>query len=241
MYELASVGDLPLPQSTQVSAKRERDSDSPVSLQSNASTSTINRVAVPAKAPTRRVSVSPPTSSLGTPYVDQLYSDAFAQAAPPADILPQPAQPAQSFAYAHLPTHSDELARVPVPGHVYQTSSADTSWLAPGPHTHRHQPHVASLYASTSYGTPPNTADAFTGYVAQVQQGGQDDGSGAGPSGGGGVNMWQTVPTGYEFVFPFPHNTGAAAGHGGVDVGGSAMTSGHFVAAAGGAAVWQQL
>ncbi|KAH9173662.1 fungal-specific transcription factor domain-containing protein [Lactarius sanguifluus] len=208
LYELASVGDLPLPQLTQPSAKRERDSDSPVSMQSSASASTSSRAPGPSKAPqqpTQRVSVSPPTSSLGTPYVDPLYShpsDAFAQ--PPADILPQSAQPAQSFAYAHLPTHSDELARV-APGHVFQPTEP---WLAP--HAHRHQahaqqhPHAAPMYATahqqpTSYGTPPTT-DAFNAFVAsldpststaaQGQQGqqGQD----------GGVDMWQTVPTGYE-------------------------------------------
>ncbi|KAH9033208.1 hypothetical protein EDB83DRAFT_2319081 [Lactarius deliciosus] len=230
LYELASVGDLPLPQPTQPSAKRERDSDSPVSMQSSASASTSSRA--PPKAPqqpTQRVSVSPPTSSLGTPYIDPLYShpsDAFAQ--PPADILPQSAQPAQSFAYAHLPTHSDELARVPVPGHVFQSAE---SWLAP--HAHRPQahaqqqhPHAAPMYAAahqqpTSYGTPP-TADAFNAFVAsldpsastaaQGQQGqqGQD----------GGVDMWQTVPTGYEFVFPFP----PGAGHG--------SAGGHFAAGA---------
>jgi hypothetical protein len=216
LYELASVGDLPLPQPTQFSAKRERDSDSPVSMQSSASTSTSGR---PPKAPqqqqqqqqqpAQRVSVSPPTSNLGTPYVDTLYthpSDAFGP--PPADILPPPSAqppPAQSFAYAHLPTHSDELGRV----HVFQ--SAET-WLAPQPHApHRHQqqqqqPHAqhqhvraaAPMYAHqpASYGAPPNTDTSFNAYVASLDpqghtgvQGQQQD---------AGVDMWQTMPTGYE-------------------------------------------
>ncbi|KAF8268480.1 fungal-specific transcription factor domain-containing protein [Lactarius quietus] len=207
LYELASVGDLPLPQPTQLSAKRERDSDSPVSMQSSASTSTSGRAPGPSKAPqqqqqqpAQRVSLSPPTSSLGTPYVDTLYShpsDAFGPA--PADILPPPAQ---SFAYAHLPTHSDELGRV----HVFQSAEP---WLAPPPHAHRHQPqqqqhpqHVrAPMYQpTTSYGAPPNP-DTFNAFVASLDpstsaaaaaqaqgQQGQD----------AGVDMWQTMPTGYE-------------------------------------------
>jgi len=81
LYELASVGDLPLPQLTQSSAKHERDSDSQadspmISMQSSVSTSTSGRTPAPPKVPhqpTQRVSVSPPTSSLGTPYVDALY------------------------------------------------------------------------------------------------------------------------------------------------------------------------
>ncbi len=203
-------------------------------MQSSASTSTSGRVPPPPKAsqqPTQRVSVSPPTSSLGTPYVDPLYShpsDAFAQA-PPADILPPSAQPpAQNFAYAHLPTHSDELARVPVPGHVYQPAE---TWLAP--HAHRHQPHAqqhphaAAMYAAhqpTSYGTPPST-DAFNAFVASLDPSTSTAAQGQGQHGqDGGVDMWQTVPTGYEFVFPFP----PSAGHG--------SAGGHFVA---GAAVWQ--
>ena len=134
------------------SAKRERDSDSPISLQS--STSTGSR-APPPPQPShqqarqqpqqppqqpQRASVSPTASSLGgsgTPFVDQLYShasEAFAQPAPP-DILSHPTQ-TQGFAYAHLPTHSDELARVP--GHVFQPGPE--SWLAPPQaHPHRHQ------------------------------------------------------------------------------------------------------
>ena len=197
-------------------------------MQSSASnTSTSGR---PPKAPqqqqqpAQRVSVSPPTSSLGTPYVD-LYSDAFGQ--PPADILPPSAQPpAQSFAYAHLPTHSDELGNV----HVFQTAEP---WLAP-PHTHRqqHAAHVRAppappapppMYAAhqpASYGASPNP-DTFSAYAlldastsaagaAQGQQGQQD----------GGVDMWQTMPTGYEFVFPFtPPSVSGHHGSAGAAVG----------------------
>jgi len=217
------------------SAKRERDSDSPISLQS--STSTGSR-APPPQPPhqqarqqqqqqqqPQRASVSPTASSLGgassgTPFVDQLYShasEAFAQQAPP-DIMPHPTQ-TQGFAYAHLPTHSDELARVP--GHVFQP--APESWLAPPqahPHRHQHpgQHAAAPIYGppttshqGTPYGTPPG-AEAYTTFVAP-----QPMGAGAlpavpapGPGQGqdGNVDIWHTVPSGYECV-PFPFYSGA--------------------------------
>jgi hypothetical protein len=139
------------------------------------------------------VSVSPPSSSsLGTPYVDPLYShpsDAFAQPQPP---------PAQNFAYAHLPTHSDELSRVP--GHVFQPAAE--TWLTP----HRHQPQqqqhphavrttAASMYAATHQPTPYGTAP-YSAFL-DVQQG-QGQQQGQQQQQDSGIDMWQTVPTGYE-------------------------------------------
>ncbi|KAI0248863.1 fungal-specific transcription factor domain-containing protein [Lactifluus subvellereus] len=204
LCELASVGELPLPQPSPSTSKRERDSDSPVSLQSSTGASTGSRTAPPQpQQQSQRASVSPGTSSLGggsgTPFMDPMYShssDTFAQQASPADILPHPPQ-AQSFAYAPLPTHSDELARVP--GHVFQ--SAVETWLAPA-HGHRqqhqHQHAAAQIYAPpgaghqpTSYGTPPGagTYATFVGAPAPplgVQ--GQD----------GNLDIWHTVPSGYE-------------------------------------------
>jgi hypothetical protein len=211
-------------------------------MQSSASTSTSGR---PPKAPqqqqqqqpAQRVSVSPPTSSLGTPYVD-LYTDAFGQ--PPADILPPSAQPpAQSFAYAHLPTHSDELARV----HVFQTAEP---WLPP--HAHRHQqPHAQQqqhaahvrappapppppMYAAhqpASYGASPNP-DTFSAYAlldASTSAAGAAQGQQQGQQQDGGVDMWQTMPTGYEFVFPFtpPSVSGHHGSAGGQFVAGAAV------------------
>ncbi|KAI0298023.1 fungal-specific transcription factor domain-containing protein [Multifurca ochricompacta] len=124
LYELASVGDLPLPQPNPSSSKRERDSDSPVSLQSSSSTSTSSRppqLSQLPQAPQRVLGAG----SGGTPF-----SDAFTQQAPSSgDILPPhhpppppppPPPQTQSFTYAHLPTHSDELARVP--SHVFRIS-----------------------------------------------------------------------------------------------------------------------
>jgi hypothetical protein len=222
------------------SAKRERDSDSPISLQS--STSTGSRAPPPPQPPhqqarqqpqqppqqPQRASVSPTASSLGgggsgTPFVDQLYShasEAFAQPAPP-DIMSHPTQ-TQGFAYAHLPTHSDELARVP--GHVFQPGPE--SWLAPPqahPHRHQHpgQHAAASIYGpptanhqGTPYGTPPG-AEAYTTFVAPQPLGAGALPPGAAPGPGQGqdenVDIWHTVPSGYECVlFPFYSGAGGA-------------------------------
>jgi hypothetical protein len=235
LYELASVGDLPLPIPSP-SAKRERDSDSPISLQSNTNANTSRGPAPPPpQAQPQRLSLSPGASSLGagssgTPFVDQLYShpsEAFAPQRAPPDILSHPAQ-AQSFAYAHLPTHSDELARVP--NHVFQ--SAPETWLNPHAHahahTHRHQPQhaAAPLYVPTtashhqpaSYGTPPG-AEAYTTFVAASSGGPALSAPGPGPGPGpqgygqgqdGNVDIWHTVPSGYEYVFPFHSGAGGA-------------------------------
>jgi hypothetical protein len=231
LYELASVGDLPLPIASP-SAKRERDSDSPVPLQSNTNANTGNRVPpLPPQQPPR-VSLSPATSSLGgnssTPFVDQLYShpsEAFAQQRAQPDILSHPAQ-AQSFAYAHLPMHSDELGRVP--SHVFQ--SAPESWLTPATHAHahahrQHQHTAAPIYVPTaashqqaSYGTPPG-AEAYTTFVASslgaqalsAPAQGHGHGHGHGHGQDGNVDIWHTVPSGYEYVlFPFSSGAGGA-------------------------------
>jgi hypothetical protein len=238
LYELASVGDLPLPAASPSTAKRERDSDSPVSLQSNTSASTGSRGPPPPPPPQqqppppqqpRRVSLSPASlgGSSGTPFVDQLYShpsDAFAQQQAPPDILSHPAQ-AQSFAYPHLPTHSDELARVPA--HVFQ--SAPDAWLtAAAPHghghahAHRHQQHqhaAVPIYVPTpashqqaSYGTPPG-AEAYTTFVASSMGAPSLSTPTPGPGQGqdGNVDIWHTVPSGYECVlFPFYSGAGSA-------------------------------
>jgi hypothetical protein len=226
LCELASVGDLPLPQASPSSAKRERDSDSPVSLQSSTSASTSSLAPPPPPPPQQqpqRVSASPGTSSLGgssgTPFVDPMYShssDAFAQQPLPADILTHPTQ-AQNFTYAHLPTHSDELARVPG-GLVYQ--QAAETWPASS-HPHRHQhPHqypAAPMYAAqptghqpTSYGTPPGAEAyaAFVGAPPPLGVHGQLPTPGQGQD--GNLDIWHTVPSGYECVL-FPFYSGAGA------------------------------
>lgn len=229
LYELASVGDLPLPTASPCSAKRERDSDSPVSLKSNTSGSTSGRGPPPPPQQQQRppppqqpgrVSLSPASlaGSSGTPF-DQLYShpsDAFAQQPAPSDILSHPAQ-TQGFAYAHLPTHSDELARVP--GHVFHSAEA---WLtAAAPHEHRHQQHqhaAAPIYVPTpvshqhAYGTPPS-AEAYTTYVASSMGAPSlsTQTPGAGQVQDGSVDIWHTMPSGYECVlFPFYSGAGSA-------------------------------
>ena len=77
------------------------------------------------------------------------------------------------------------------------------------------------MYAThqpASYGAP--TPDSFNAFVASLDaqghavaaQGQQQD---------TGVDMWQTMPTGYEFVFPF--TTGASGSAGGHYVAGAAV------------------
>jgi hypothetical protein len=111
-----------------------------------------------------------------------------------------------------LPTHSDELARVP--GHVFQ--SAPEAWLtAAAPHghahahTHRHQQHqhaAVPIYVPTpashqqaSYGTPPG-AEAYTTFVASSMGAPSLSTPTPGPGQGqdGNVDIWHTVPSGYE-------------------------------------------
>jgi hypothetical protein len=175
------------------------------------------------------VSLSPASlgGSSGTPFVDQLYShpsDAFAQQQAPPDILSHPAQ-AQSFAYPHLPTHSDELAQVP--GHVFQSSPE--AWLtAAAPHGHahahaqRHQQHqhaAVPIYVPTpashqqAYGTPPG-AEAYTTFVGPSMGAPSlsTPTAGSGQVQDGNVDIWHTVPSGYECVlFPFYSGAGSAS------------------------------
>jgi hypothetical protein len=219
LCELASVGDLLLPQPSPPSAKRERDSDSPISSTS-ASTGSRAPLPLPQQQP-QRVSISPGTSSLaggssGASFVDPMYShasDAFAQQPSPADMLSHPSQ-AQTFTYAHLPTHSDELARVP--DHVFQQTA---EWLAPPQHrpSHQHQHAAAPIYAAppaghppTSYGTTP-VAEAYATYASQLAvQPGQLPTTAAGQGQDGNLDIWHTVPSSYECVFfPFYSGTGA--------------------------------
>ncbi|KAI0260433.1 fungal-specific transcription factor domain-containing protein [Gloeopeniophorella convolvens] len=205
LYELASVGKLPLPQPSPPSAtKRERDADSPASQLSSASTSSRSALQPPPPQPPphqpQRASISPPMSSMRTPFVDSIFSHGaggFAQQPPPDILTPQPT--AQSFAYTPLPRHSDEIARMPP--HAF---SAADAWLTqappPQPQHHTHQPHQhqqpqhMQMYEQATYGTPPAGVDAFTTF----QLGGLAAGPQAPQPADGGVDMWQSVPSSYD-------------------------------------------
>lgn len=145
MYELASVGDLPLPQASPApSHKRERDSDSPgpsaVSVASDPSRCSIsieNRTI----AGNRRVSKEVPSLAAATfaqPSRAQSsvpLSDSDQQLPPSTASTSSTATP--SFA---LPLHTEELGRLPLhPG--FNVSYAG-DW--------QHQPHVSSIPTPTS-------------------------------------------------------------------------------------------
>ncbi|OBZ66208.1 hypothetical protein A0H81_13860 [Grifola frondosa] len=140
LYELASVGDLPLPQSSPAASnKRDRDSDSPISTPATASTAPPSSAPTPAStanlvppadnvprsiAGSRRVSTSATASSAPSPYAQppQL------QPPPPPPPQPQPRvflhspniPPNATSCLARdntfsLPIHSDELGHICAP------------------------------------------------------------------------------------------------------------------------------
>ncbi|EMD31523.1 hypothetical protein CERSUDRAFT_119740 [Gelatoporia subvermispora B] len=122
LYELASVGDLPLPQPSPPNQnKRERDADSPISAGSPASPAASSTTASEAPrniAGSRRVSKESPasnahlgqtgtTSQTPTPVASQYGSTpSFA-----SDMHSGNMQNVHTFS---LPTHSDELGRMPL-------------------------------------------------------------------------------------------------------------------------------
>jgi hypothetical protein len=75
-------------------------------------------------------------------------------------------------------------------------------------------PHPAS-HQGTPYGTPPG-AEAYTTFIAAPQQQQQQQQQALGPAPGqgqdGNVDIWHTVPSGYECVL-FPLYSGAGAAH----------------------------
>jgi hypothetical protein len=87
--------------------------------------------------------------------------------------------------------------------------SRDLACAVPSPqHQHQHQHAAASIYATpaaghqqTSYETPPG-AEAYSAFVAGVQVQGQLPTPGPGQD--GNLDIWHTVPSGYEYVFSGP-------------------------------------
>ncbi|KAK7024381.1 Gypsy retrotransposon integrase-like protein 1 [Paramarasmius palmivorus] len=121
LYELASVGDLPLPKSSPASQKRERDSDSPRSsagdnspVASGVHTSGDMSDATPAPgsrtiAGSRRAAMKSPAAS----------STSSANTPPPSAGTQDGQPPHQLFS---LPMYSDELGRLPLHGQLNYTS-----------------------------------------------------------------------------------------------------------------------
>ncbi|KZT00948.1 uncharacterized protein LAESUDRAFT_731789 [Laetiporus sulphureus 93-53] len=157
LYELASVGDLPLP-GTPPSHKRERDSDSPKSSTSNAS-----NAPTPSDLPTMDTTqrsiagsrrVSRDTSSMAASIFGRQPISPQVVTSPegPINGLDQPNM--HSFA---LPIHSDELGRLPLhpgfsmDGHVH--SPMGNAWYTAGPSS------AVSPLASTSQAGALNGAE----------------------------------------------------------------------------------
>lgn len=135
LYELASVGDLPLPQpSPPGGTKRERDSDSPTL--SSRSTSTP-RESPRTIAGTRRIS-----------------RDIHAPSQHPRQ---QPRTPPQAPQAYNLPVYSNDLGRLPVHGQVnFATNGSTGGPTSPGQPTNMWFPSMTS-------GTQPQTHSAPIG------------------------------------------------------------------------------
>ncbi|KAG6370771.1 hypothetical protein JVT61DRAFT_10973 [Boletus reticuloceps] len=140
LYELASVGDLPLPQlSPQGGTKRERDSDSPVMA---------SRPVLTPKGSPRTIAGS-----------RRVARDTHSQSQQSRQQQPPPSQPSQSY---NLPVYSNDLGRLPLHGQV------NFHAVVPTASTSSESMHPSNMwFSSLSNGTqqPANTAPApMTGH-----------------------------------------------------------------------------
>ncbi|KAH9910329.1 fungal-specific transcription factor domain-containing protein [Epithele typhae] len=138
LYELASVGDLPLPQASPApSQKRERDSDTPMST----SATPLNAVSPPPPPPPL-----PPPANAATPPVPlstlwsstrrqkdgpSLAAQTFAAPVSARASAAAPSSEAGSSAFT-LPLHTEELGRMPL--HPGFSGTYTSNW-----HQHQHQ------------------------------------------------------------------------------------------------------
>ncbi|KAL0564763.1 Gypsy retrotransposon integrase-like protein 1 [Marasmius crinis-equi] len=138
LYELASVGELPLPKPSPTGTyKRGRDSDSPLSHPSSEASpaSGVRNIA----GPKRALSASTPGSAAGS--------------SPASSSVPP-----QLFS---LPVHSEDLGRLPVHGQLKYASPADAN-RAQGTGT-SHQPEEGGGYWFTETANHRPTADMGVG------------------------------------------------------------------------------
>lgn len=190
LYELASVGDLPLPQASPApSQKREREGDSPISNASAASSASS-----PAPdAPSGMRSIAGSKRLSRDPYAPSHLSRARLQVTQSSDQHQQQQPPTANIVMgggnntngtnandSFLPLHSDELGRMPLFNVSYpmdQTAQAWTQQPQPqpqvGPPTtapglgHPYDPQIASMFtmqsASSSSGISPPVPGASYG------------------------------------------------------------------------------
>lgn len=197
LYELASVGDLPLPQTTPT-AKRDRDSDSPRSTQS--SSAGASPPAERATAGNRRARAAHTVSTSHSRAQQHVVS-------------PQQQQQSSSFMFEPLPMNTDELGRMAVPGSwaepAFPTAAPaqfnqnlgtmpNAGPLPSGDMSVGGDPSAQGMSVGGS--TAPAPLNMFDALLAGMPTGmGTDvamDTMGAGMH-GMGLDMWSNMPTGY--------------------------------------------
>ncbi|KAI0364475.1 hypothetical protein BV20DRAFT_1039391 [Pilatotrama ljubarskyi] len=160
LYELASVGDLPLPQASPApSQKRDRDSDSPMSA-SRPSTANNSPRPVPvdcgrAFAGHRRVSKDGGPSLASTTFAQPLRAQSHAQSSASTPAAASDSEKPSSSgasngsgngsAFFALPVHTEELGRIPL--HPGFSTNYPQEW--PLGMAQQHQQHVPSIGSSS--------------------------------------------------------------------------------------------
>ena len=139
LYELASVGDLPLPQpSPQGGTKRERDSDSPT------------QVSRPVSTPDES-----PRTIAGTRQIAR-ERHSHSQSQQSSQQRPPPSQPSQSY---NLPVYSNDLGRLPLHGQAKFPVTSPTS-------TSSSSMHLSNMWSSSLSSGPQQPAPApITGHT----------------------------------------------------------------------------
>lgn len=165
LYELASVGDLPLPQNLP-SNKRERDSDSPISATVSETANTpplpdgprtlagskrVNKDSI-SRSPLQQYHQTPalrrhqplPTTAPTTEISETLMLDSTTHSSPASSSMTQSQRQQELYA---LPLYSNELGRIPLHGEVKFSTQAQTPpqpipSSSSQPHPQHSHPHI---------------------------------------------------------------------------------------------------
>ncbi|KAH9847217.1 fungal-specific transcription factor domain-containing protein [Lenzites betulinus] len=168
LYELASVGDLPLPQASPApNHKRERDSDSPMSSTGPAAPSILPTGPERTMAGSRRVSKDAPSLASATfaqPLSSQSQSKSQSKASTPATSDNEKAPAGLSAAgkagggdgaFFALPVHTEELGRLPL--HPGFSTSYPPEWPpAASTATQQQQQPMTPMPSSSSAAQAPS-------------------------------------------------------------------------------------
>ncbi|KAI0706989.1 fungal-specific transcription factor domain-containing protein [Earliella scabrosa] len=172
LYELASVGDLPLPQASPApSHKRERDSDSPLSSAvSVASDSPRSNMVVEGRAIAGNRRVSKETTSLASStFAQPLRAQSSTSTLAVTDGDKPPSTSAQGTGSATaasfaLPVHTDELGRLPV-----HSGEFNVSYAGDWPHQHQHVGAISSSSSAQHPVAAPTHDPRTTGLIGAPQ------------------------------------------------------------------------